>query len=51
MHHLFSGARRGGNTTLAIEAAFLIGNGKKQLQSTCLVDLNFQDGMVADIST
>ncbi len=37
-----------GNTTLAIEAAFIIGNKKKQLQSTCLVDLNFQDGAVAD---
>ena len=37
-----------GNTALAIEAAFLIGNRKKELQSTCLVDLNFQDGSVAD---
>ncbi len=37
-----------GNTTLAIEAAFLIGNRKKELQSTCLADLNFEDGAVAD---
>ncbi len=37
-----------GNTALAIETAFLIGNKKKQLESTCLVDLNFQDGAIAD---
>ncbi|MGO9172161.1 MAG: CpaE family protein [Rhodomicrobium sp.] len=37
-----------GNTTLGIEAAFLIGNRNKELQSTCLADLNFQDGAVAD---
>ncbi len=37
-----------GNTTLAIEAAFLIGNRTKQLQSTCLVDLNLQGGATAD---
>jgi pilus assembly protein CpaE len=37
-----------GNTTLAIESAFLIGGQNKQLSSTCLVDLNFQDGAVAD---
>ncbi len=37
-----------GNTTLATEAAFLIGNRKKELQSTCLVDLNFEDGAIAD---
>ncbi|MGO8955532.1 MAG: hypothetical protein ACLQF2_19695 [Rhodomicrobium sp.] len=37
-----------GNTALAIEAAFLIGGQKKQLQTTCLVDLNFQDGAIAD---
>ncbi len=37
-----------GNTTLAIEAAFIIGNRTKQLQSTCLVDLNFQSGATAD---
>jgi pilus assembly protein CpaE len=37
-----------GNTALAIEAAFLIGSREKQLTSTCLVDLNFQDGAMAD---
>jgi pilus assembly protein CpaE len=37
-----------GATTLAIEAAFLTGNLHKQLQTTCLADLNFQDGAVAD---
>lgn len=37
-----------GNTALAIEAAFLIGSRKKQLQTTCLVDLNFQDGAITD---
>lgn len=37
-----------GNTTLAIQAAFTIGRKNKQLDSTCLVDLNFQDGTVAD---
>ncbi len=37
-----------GSTTLAIEAAFLTGNLRKQLQTTCLADLNFQSGAVAD---
>jgi pilus assembly protein CpaE len=37
-----------GNTTLAIQSAFLIGGRKKQMELTCLVDLNFQDGSVAD---
>ena len=37
-----------GTTTLAIETAFLIGRAKHQLGSTCLVDLNFQDGCIAD---
>jgi pilus assembly protein CpaE len=37
-----------GNTTLAIQAAFLLGRQKAQLERTCLVDLNFQDGTVAD---
>jgi len=37
-----------GNTTLAIQTAFLLGGRKKHLESICLVDLNFQDGTVAD---
>ncbi|MBX2806045.1 MAG: hypothetical protein KTR19_08740 [Hyphomicrobiales bacterium] len=37
-----------GTTTLAIETAFLIGRTKRQIGSTCLVDLNFQDGCIAD---
>jgi pilus assembly protein CpaE len=37
-----------GNTTLAVQTAFLLGGAKKQLGSVCLVDLNFQDGAIAD---
>ncbi len=37
-----------GNTTLAIQTAFLLGNRNKRLEAVCLVDLNFQDGAVAD---
>jgi pilus assembly protein CpaE len=37
-----------GNTTLAIQTAFLLGKKAGQLERTCLVDLNFQDGAVAD---
>ncbi len=37
-----------GTTTLAIEAAFILGRSKKQMGNTCLVDLNFQDGCIAD---
>jgi pilus assembly protein CpaE len=37
-----------GATTLAIEAAFITGNLHKQLATTCLAGLNFQDGAVAD---
>jgi pilus assembly protein CpaE len=37
-----------GNTTLAIEAALIVANRDKRAQSTCLVDLNFQDGAIAD---
>jgi len=37
-----------GNTTLAIQTAFLLGGRKRHLESICLVDLNFQDGTVAD---
>jgi pilus assembly protein CpaE len=37
-----------GNTTLAIQTAFLLGARKKNYESVCLVDLNFLDGAVAD---
>jgi pilus assembly protein CpaE len=37
-----------GNTTLAIESAFILGRRKKQMELTCLVDLNFQDGAIVD---
>ena len=37
-----------GNTTLAIQTAFLLGARKKNYESVCLVDLNFPDGAVAD---
>jgi pilus assembly protein CpaE len=37
-----------GNTTLAIETAFLLGSRKKNYESVCLVDLNFLDGAIAD---
>lgn len=37
-----------GNSTLAIQTAFLIGQRQRKLESTCLVDLNFQDGALAD---
>jgi pilus assembly protein CpaE len=36
-----------GNTTLAIETALLLKSQKKR-ETVCLVDLNFQDGAVAD---
>ena len=37
-----------GNTTLAIETAFLLARGDRSLDRTCLVDLNFQTGALAD---
>jgi pilus assembly protein CpaE len=37
-----------GNTTLAIQAAFMLGRRTRQMENTCLVDLNFQDGAIAD---
>ncbi len=37
-----------GATTLAIQAAQLLGNQGKLPQSACLIDLNFQDGAIAD---
>lgn len=37
-----------GNTTLAIQAAFLLAGQTQKPQSTCLIDLNFQSGALAD---
>jgi pilus assembly protein CpaE len=37
-----------GTTTLAIQTAFMLGRQSKQMENTCLVDLNFQDGAIAD---
>ena len=37
-----------GNTTLAIQAAFLLAEREQQFKSTCLIDLNFQSGALAD---
>lgn len=37
-----------GNTTLAIQSAFLIARKTRQFQSTCLIDMDFQCGAVAD---
>jgi pilus assembly protein CpaE len=37
-----------GNTTLAIETAFLLARSDRPLARTCLVDLNFQTGALAD---
>jgi len=47
-YSFFPSAGGAGNTTLAIQTAFSLGRSKGQLASTCLVDLNFQDGTVAD---
>jgi len=37
-----------GNTTLAIQSAFLLARKTKQFQSTCLIALDFQNGSIAD---
>jgi pilus assembly protein CpaE len=37
-----------GNTTLAIQSAFLLARKSKQFQSTCLIALDFQTGSIAD---
>jgi pilus assembly protein CpaE len=37
-----------GNTTLAIQSAFLLGKKTRNHGSTCLVDLNFESGVLAD---
>jgi pilus assembly protein CpaE len=46
--YAFIGAAGGvGTTVLAIETAFLLARRSKQLERTCLIDLDFQSGMVA----
>jgi pilus assembly protein CpaE len=46
--YAFIGAAGGvGTTTLAIEAAFLLAQRSKDFERTCLIDLDFQSGMVA----
>jgi pilus assembly protein CpaE len=47
-YSFFPAAGGAGTTTLAIQAAFTLAGDKKQPASVCLVDLNFQDGSVAD---
>lgn len=47
-YSFFPAAGGSGNTTLAIEAAFLLGRASRPMENTCLVDLNFQDGSIAD---
>ncbi|MHA1165976.1 MAG: AAA family ATPase [Alphaproteobacteria bacterium] len=37
-----------GNTTLAIQSAFLMARKQKQFQTTCLIALDFQNGSIAD---
>jgi pilus assembly protein CpaE len=46
--YIFIGAAGGvGTTILAIETAFLLARRSKQFERTCLIDLDFQSGMVA----
>jgi pilus assembly protein CpaE len=47
-YSFFPAAGGTGNTTLAIQTAFSLTRSKTQPASVCLVDLNFQDGTVAD---
>ena len=48
-YSFFPAAGGAGNTTLAIQAACsLLRQSKQQPASVCLVDLNFQDGTIAD---
>ncbi len=37
-----------GNTSLAIQSAFVLARKTRQYQSTCLIDMDFQGGAVAD---
>ncbi len=47
-YSFFPAAGGVGTTTLAIQTAFLLGEKRGRMSSTCLVDLNLQDGVVAD---
>ncbi len=47
-YSFFPAAGGCGSTTFAIETAFILGRSNRQMESTCLVDLNFQDGSIAD---
>jgi pilus assembly protein CpaE len=47
-YSFFPAAGGAGNTTLAIQTAFTLAHDKRKPASVCLVDLNFQDGTVAD---
>lgn len=47
-YSFFPAAGGCGNTTLAIQTAFLLGRASRQMETTCLVDLNFQDGSISD---
>ncbi len=47
-YSFFPAAGGAGTTTLAIQTAFLLGRSNRQMENTCLVDLNFQDGSIAD---
>ncbi len=47
-YSFFPASGGAGNTTLAIQTAFQLGRTSRDMASTCLVDLNFQDGSIAD---
>ena len=47
-YSFFPAAGGTGNTTLTVQTAFILGRSAKEMNSTCLVDLNFQDGSIAD---
>jgi pilus assembly protein CpaE len=47
-YSFFPAAGGSGNTTLAIQTAFMLGRASRNMENTCLVDLNFQDGSIAD---
>jgi pilus assembly protein CpaE len=47
-YSFFPASGGAGNSSLAIQTAFTLAKSGNQLSSTCLVDLNFQDGSIAD---
>lgn len=47
-YSFFPAAGGVGATTLAIQTAFMLGERRGRMSSTCLVDLNLQDGAAAD---